>query len=116
MKVLVATSGDDVAARFDLTQEVAMVHLESGVLLGEPRMLLLPRCSGEDLCALAIKEQVSVAICGGIEDVHHEYLGWKSIRVIDSVIGPWAEALRLFSEDGLLPGTILSGARKRGGD
>ncbi len=111
MKLLVAITGKEVAPRFDLVTEVCIV--ESG---SEPRIILLPTSSGEELCALIIRENAKVVVCGGIEESYHQYLSWKKIRVIDSVIGPSRRAIELAVADKLVGGTILPGARRREGE
>lgn len=112
MKILVTIQEDSVAARFDLTSEVLIALCEKQQILGPPRTILMTRASSEELCALIIKEGIDVVICGGIEESHLQYLSWKKIRVIDSVIGPSSEALNAAKAGFLAPGTILPGARK----
>lgn len=110
MKILITVHRDDVAPRFDLANEVILARAVDGKMEGEPRTILMPAASDEALCGLIIKEDVSVVVCGGIEEVHHEYLAWKKVRVIDGVIGPYRKALELAARGGLEPGTILPGA------
>jgi len=49
-------------------------------------------------------------ICGGIDEVHYEYLAWKKIRTIDGIIGSYQEALRLLLRDKLSANMIVPGA------
>jgi predicted Fe-Mo cluster-binding NifX family protein len=106
MKILVTLRDNDIAPRFDLTTEVLIV--ESGSKeASKPRNILLPGPSADELCSLIIKEGVSLVICGGIEEAHFQYLVWKKISVIDKVIGPAAESLRLAKAGQLTPGAIL---------
>lgn len=93
MKILITIVGSDVAPRFDLVMEVIVFHVEDGKVLGEPRTILLPGASAEELCSLIIKEDISLVITGGIEDVHYQYLTWKKVQVIDGIIGPYGKAL-----------------------
>lgn len=111
MKVLLATAGNDVAPRFDLTVEVIITHIAHGAVSQAPRELLLSEPSGDELCALAVSESVDTVICGGIDEVHREYLAWKKIRIIDGVIGPYREALELLAADQLAQEAVLPGAR-----
>lgn len=112
MKVMIAISGTNVAPRFDLTVEAIIVQVENAELTHEPRELVLSEPSGDELCALAVNESVDLVICGGIDEVHYEYLAWKKIRVIDGVIGAYVEALSLLREDSLVDNTILPGGEQ----
>lgn len=107
MKILVTLQNNDIAPRFDLTTEVLIARITRGKVSGEPRTILLPGPSSDELCSLAIKEEVSLVICGGIEDAHFQYLIWKKIEVIDRIIGPADEALALAIAKNLQPGAII---------
>jgi len=110
MKVMIAISNADVAPRFDLTVEALIVAVENGKIAAEPRELVLSEPSGDELCALAVSEAVDLVICGGIDEVHYEYLAWKKIRTIDGIIGSYQEALRLLLRDKLSANMIVPGA------
>ena len=112
MKVMIAISNTDVAPRFDLTVEAIIVEVENGELSREPRELVLSEPSGDELCGLAVSEAVDLVICGGIDEVHYDYLSWKKIRIIDGVIGPYQEALRLLLADSWRPMRCLPGRSK----
>lgn len=107
MKILLTLNGDNIAQRFDLATEVNIADMEEGRLAGEVRCVLLPGPSGDELCNLILKENIGTVVCGGIEDVHYQYLSWKKIRVIDRVIGPAEEALNLALGDRLKAGTVI---------
>ena len=110
MNILITLQADDVASRFDLATEVIIAGLENGKVQAGARTLLLSGPSGEELCGLIIKEDISIVICGGIEELHYDYLVWKKIKIIDRVIGPSSEALEWVLEDRLKAGTVLPGA------
>jgi hypothetical protein len=110
MKVLITIQGDDVAPRFDLATEVLIAVAEEGRVRGEPRTILLSGPSGEEICGLIVKEEIALVICGGIEEIHSEYLTWKKVRIIDQVIGPHKSALNLAQDERLEPGSILEGS------
>jgi predicted Fe-Mo cluster-binding NifX family protein len=110
MKILITINKDEVAPRFDLASEIQITETKAGKITGEPRIILLTGSSGEDICALAIKENISLLICGGIEDAHYQYLKWKKIKVVDGVIGPYEQALLSAMKNDLKPGAILPGA------
>ena len=113
MKILVTLQNNDIAPRFDLTTEVLIARITRGKVSGTPRTILLPGPSSDELCSLAIKEEVSLVICGGIEDAHFQYLAWKKIDAIDRIIGPAAEALTLAIAKNLQPGAIIPNRPER---
>jgi len=106
-KILIPLHENDVAPRFDLTTEVLIVTNIGKSGSGDERMVVLPRASADQLCHLIITEGVQTVICGGIEDDYYQYLTWKRIEVIDSVIGASKSALKRFVEGALKPGDIL---------
>jgi predicted Fe-Mo cluster-binding NifX family protein len=111
MKVLLTINENNIAPRFDLTTEVTIADIDGGLLIAEPRCVLLPGPSGDELCSLILKENIEIVICGGIEEVHYQYLAWKKIKVIDRVIGPSEEVLKLALGGELRPGTIVYAGR-----
>jgi len=113
MKIMISTRGDFVSPRFDLSSEVTIATCYDQQLMEEPRTLLLSDISAEILCDLALKENVEIVICGGIQEEHYQFLTWKKITVIDAVVGPYADALRLVMENRLQSGTILPGVTSR---
>ena len=113
--ILITLLGNEVAPRFDLATEVLMVAVdESGGVLDE-KTVVLPHPSAEDLCHLILVESVSVLICGGIEDEFFQYLNWKKIKIIDSVIGPWQAVFERFQSGRLQAGMIIYDERKASG-
>ncbi len=107
IKILIPLHENDVAPRFDLATEVLIVNGIGKTGSGEKRMVVLPRASADQLCHLIITEGVHTVICSGIEDDYYQYLTWKRIEVIDSVIGSSQSALERFIEGTLKPGVIL---------
>ncbi len=106
-KVLICLYGNDIAPRFDLTTEVLIVTLGTEGTIGEERTLVLPQASPEKLCHMILTEEVKIVICGGIEEEYYQYLTWKRVKVIDSVIGPGDQALERLARGGLQSGDIL---------
>ncbi len=105
--LLVPLAGEVVAPRFDLASEVLIARVRKGRLAGEPRVVLLPGPSADALCSLVLEDGITDVACGGIEDAHYQYLGWKKVRVVDRVIGTWEAVLRLFLEGALRPGSVV---------
>jgi len=106
-KILITLLNNDVAPRFDLTTEVLISSLREDGSVDENKTIVLAHESTEDLCQLILNEEVNVVICGGIEEEFFEYLSWKRVRVLDSVMGPWESALDRFRSGRLEAGAIL---------
>jgi predicted Fe-Mo cluster-binding NifX family protein len=105
-KILIPLYGDDVSPRFDLATEVLMAVMDPGGERIEERMVVLPEASAEKLCHLVLTENITVVICGGIEEEYYQYLKWKRVRVLDAVAGAYQSALKRFAEGRLQPGDI----------
>lgn len=114
-RLLIPLLGDEVAPRFDLATEVWLGDIDprQGRVLTSA-IIVLPQASAEDLCQLALKENVNVVVVGGIEDEFWDYLQWKKITVLDSVAATADEAAlalaqgRLAVGDALLPRVTAS--------
>lgn len=112
-KVLICLHGSDVTPRFDLTTEVLIASIAGDGAVRDERTLVLPQASAEKLCHIILTEAVQTIICGGIEDEYYQYLIWKRIDVIDSVIGRCDQVLDRFREGTLQPGQILKDQGRR---
>ncbi len=112
-KLLVTLSEKDVASRFDLTTEVLIASFEEKGMDAQTKTVVLAHPSPEDLCQLILTEGIDVVVCGGIEEEYFDYLTWKKVRVLDSVMGPWERALSYFEKGTLTPGEILVDRPKR---
>jgi len=106
MKTLITILKNDVAPRFDLASEVVIAVLDQGKVQTR-KNLILPAVGAEELCHLILSESVELVICGGIENEYYDYLNWKKVQVIDSVIGPVERALELAGMGRLESGAIL---------
>ena len=106
-KALVTILENDVAPRFDLATEVLVSSADANQKAEKNRAIVLARESEEDLCRLILDEEIEVVICGGIEQDILDYLKWKNVRVLDSVMGPWKRALKRFREGKLASGAML---------
>jgi len=106
-KILIPLYENDVAPRFDLATEVLIVIDPGKAGSAEKRMVVLPGASADQLCHLIITENIQTVICSGIEDDYYQYLTWKRIKVIDSVVGSSDSALKRYFEGKLKPGDIL---------
>ncbi|MBF0452722.1 MAG: dinitrogenase iron-molybdenum cofactor biosynthesis protein [Candidatus Magnetomorum sp.] len=93
-KYLIPLFDDQVAPRFDLATEVSIVTLDAKGQPVEKRTVVLPRASAEDLCHLILLEKIETLVCGGIEDEYYQYLKWKKVTVLDSVIGSYKDVIK----------------------
>lgn len=107
-KLLVPIQGDYVAPRFDLATEILILRFEKGEKDGDPRTIIMERPSDEALCQMVVEEHVTDLICGGIDEVHYNFLVWKKVNVMDAVIGSWRQAAEKALNGELKQGEILS--------
>ena len=108
-KLLITIWRDQVAPRFDLTSEVLVITMDANGEVVHSKTVVLPTVSAEDLCHMILTEGITTVICGGIEEEYFQYLTWKRVKVIDSVIGPYDRALEFARGGRLETGTILGG-------
>jgi len=106
-KLLITIWRDQVAPRFDLTSEVLVATVDSTGEVLHSKTVVLPNVSAENLCHMILTEGITTVICGGIEEEYFQYLTWKKVKVIDSVIGSHDQALEFARGDRLEPGAIL---------
>jgi hypothetical protein len=85
-KILIPLSGDDVA---------------------EERTIILSEASAEALCHLTLAEKVDTVVCCGIEEEYYQYLTWKQVKVVDSVIGSYVRILEKLKKGTIHSGDIL---------
>jgi len=114
MKILLTVQDNSIAPRFDQATEVIIAEHDGRRLTAEPRTIILPHRSAEELSDLIVKEGVQCVVCGGIEDSFHKFFTWKKITVIDGVIGAHAEAMDKVCAGELRPGAILASAKQGG--
>jgi predicted Fe-Mo cluster-binding NifX family protein len=107
-KLLITIWRDQVAPRFDLTSEVLVATVDSTGEVTHSKTVVLPTVSPEDLCHMILTEGITTVICGGIEEEYFQYLTWKKVTVIDSVIAPYEQALEFARAGKLQPRAILT--------
>ncbi len=106
-KLLIPLQGNDIAPRFDLASEVLIVTIGEEGRVESEKTLVLPQASAEGLCHLVLTESVNAVVCGGIEEEYYQYLKWKRVEVVDSVIGPGSAAVARYAAGALQAGDIL---------
>lgn len=106
-KILITILGNDIHPRFDMASEVLIANVDTQTDQNEEKVVVLPQSSSENLCNLIVKEGMQTVICGGIEDEYYQYLKWKKINVIDSVIGPYKDVMKKYIQGFLHSGEIV---------
>jgi predicted Fe-Mo cluster-binding NifX family protein len=106
-KVLICLYGNEVNPRFDMATEVLIASIGEDRKVQGERVVVLPQASAERLCHMILTESIQVVICGGIEEEYYQYLTWKRVNVLDSVIGDYKEALARLAEGRLQAGDML---------
>jgi hypothetical protein len=109
-RVLITLRDQYVAPRFDFACEVLIADLASDGELLAQRTVVLPEASAEALCHLVISDGVDEVICGAMEEEYHQYLTWKKVRVLDSVVAEWPDALSAHRAGRLAAGDVLFSA------
>jgi predicted Fe-Mo cluster-binding NifX family protein len=107
-KVLICLYGNEVSPRFDLTREVLIAVIESDSAIRGEKEVVLPQASVDMLCHMILTEGIQVVICGGIEEEYYQYLKWKNVKVLDSVIGDCKTVLQRLAHGRLKSGDILA--------
>jgi predicted Fe-Mo cluster-binding NifX family protein len=106
-RLLIPLKGDEIAPRFDLAPEVMIVTVTDDGEIAEQRLMVMAHASPESLCELILKEKVDVTVCCGIEEEFFQYLTWKKVKVIDSVVGNCENIIESFRSGNLVSGMIL---------
>ena len=106
-RLLIPLKGDEIAPRFDLAPEVMIVTVSDDGAIIEQRLMVMAHASPESLCELILREKVDVTVCCGIEEEFFQYLTWKKVEVIDSVVGNCDSIIENFRSGTLVSGMIL---------
>lgn len=106
-KILIPLYVDQVAPRFDLATEVLIVSMADDDRPIEKKTVVLPRASAEQLCHLVLLEKIGTVVCGGIEDEYYQYLKWKNVNVLDSVIASYKDVIKRLELGTLQSGDII---------
>ena len=106
-KLLMPIQGDFIAPRFDLATEILIFRIDNDNEIGEPRTIIMERPSEDGLCQMVVEENITDVVCGGIEEVHYNFLVWKKTKVLDGVIGDWRTVLEKMQSGELCQGDIF---------
>ncbi|MDJ0622836.1 MAG: hypothetical protein QNJ17_07710 [Desulfocapsaceae bacterium] len=108
-KLLIPVQGDFVAQRFDLATEIIIAEFDKniGKLTSEPKTIIMERASDDELCQMIVDLNITDVICGGIEELHYNFLTWKKVTVYDSIIANWQTAMEKAVDGTLQSGEII---------
>jgi hypothetical protein len=67
----------------------------------------MERPSEETLCQMVVEENITDLVCGGIEELHYNFLVWKKVVVLDGVIGDWKTVMEKVVSGTLHQGDII---------
>lgn len=90
---MIPIQGDFVAPRFDQATEIFIARYENGSIQGKTRTIIMESPSDEGLCQMIVEEHITDMVCGGIEELHYNFLVWKKVNILDGIIGKWQVAL-----------------------
>ncbi|MFZ5570092.1 MAG: NifB/NifX family molybdenum-iron cluster-binding protein [Thermodesulfobacteriota bacterium] len=108
-KVLICLYGNEVSPRFDLAREVLIANIDRNAAVRKEKEVVLPQASVEILCHMIFNEGIQIVVCGGIEEELYQYLQWKNVKVLDSVIGDGQAVLQRLAGGMLRAGDIVNG-------
>lgn len=107
MKALITLDLDTVAPRFDLAADVWIGRIDPDGTVRNAKTLVLSSASADELCKLVLTEKIEVVVCGAIEDKYYEYLQWKDVTVLDSVVGALDAVVQALARGALEQGAVL---------
>ncbi|WP_029897761.1 NifB/NifX family molybdenum-iron cluster-binding protein [Desulfohalovibrio reitneri] len=105
-RAVITTWEQYVCSRFDQAQAVLLATIREGEVV-ECNDIILGPTTPEKLCQFILGEDADTLVTGGIQRRYFEYLTWKKVDVLDSVMGPWETALKLLTKGELRPGSVL---------
>lgn len=105
-KVAITLWDQYVSPRLDLASEVLIATIADG-RVENTRTVIPAAASADENCRLILSEQADIVVTGGIQRRYHEYLTWKKVEVLDSVMGPWEKALQKVARGELQSEAVL---------
>ncbi len=113
MKIAIPLFDERISPRFDCAPSVLLITAEDhGKRIMETHTVVLQDSTYIERINRLKKLGADVVICGGISTDMQDLLQAKEITVIPWVTGNARDALQLFLEGGLAPGTMLCPGRR----
>ncbi|MBI5248577.1 MAG: hypothetical protein HY912_03710 [Desulfomonile tiedjei] len=106
-RVLIPLLGDDIAPRFDLAPEAVIASVDPKRRVTVEKSIVLSHASAEALCRLIMTEKIDMVVCCAIEEEYYQYLVWKKVKVVDSVMGPYSKVLERLENGTIADGEVL---------
>jgi len=106
-RVLIPLLGDDIAPRFDLAPEALIAAVEPKGRVTVEKSIVLSHASAEALCRLIVTEKIDMVVCCAIEEEYYQYLTWKKVKVVDSVMGSYSKVLERLEKSTIANGENL---------
>ena len=95
MNIAIPVYENRVMPRFGCTREMIIVSVEDGKIISNKQLTITLQA---DILRLAVSEQVSVLICGGIHPRFQQILQEQNIELVWGVVGEWQEVLQAYLE------------------
>ncbi|MCP3951803.1 MAG: hypothetical protein GY697_06220 [Desulfobacterales bacterium] len=114
MKIAIPAFHSKVSPRFDTAQELVLLEVINGNIIKRERQPLKAYSAAGKIKNL-LKQGVDTLICGGIDRLSRQQIGFNRIEVYSWVTGEIEDAVSCFLRNGLHSGTIFGNNGKREG-
>jgi predicted Fe-Mo cluster-binding NifX family protein len=114
MKIAIPAFHSKVSPRFDTAQELVLLEVIDGKVINRERQPLQAYSAAGKIKKL-LEQGVDTLICGGIDRLSRQQIGFNRIEVYSWVTGEIEDAVSCFLRNGLNSGTILGSNGKKEG-
>ncbi len=114
MKIAIPAFHSKVSPRFDTAQELVLLEVIDGNVINRERQPLQAYSAAGKIKKL-LEQGVETLICGGIDRLSRQQIGFNRIEVYSWVTGEIDDAVSCFLRNGLNSGTILGSNGKTEG-
>lgn len=114
MKIAIPAFHSKVSPRFDTAQEVVLLEVIDGNVINRERQPLQAYSAAGKIKKL-LEQGVDTLICGGIDRLSQQQIGFNRIEVYSWITGEIDDAVSCFLRNGLNSGTILGSNGKKEG-
>ncbi len=114
MKIAIPAFHSKVSPRFDTAQELVLLEVIDGAVMNRKRQPLHAYSAAGKIKTL-LEQGVDTLICGGIDRLSRQQIGFNNIEVYSWVTGEIDDAVSCFLGNGLHSGTIFGNNGKKEG-
>lgn len=114
MKIAIPAFHTKVSPRFDTAQELVLLEVIDGNVMNRERQPLQAYSAAGKIKRL-LEQGVDTLICGGIDRLSQQQIGFNRIEVYSWVTGEIDDAVSCYLRNGLNSGTILGSNGKKEG-